>query len=170
MEARSHLRLFFLGVAFLLSRELNHTSVKSKELCVRERRSWHKCTVVRVQQGRGGTLLFSSRKHEALSLASHSYYSYGNDVWCSVIRLFCGECRIKDNSFNSTESTFESNLEQALAECFIPENPSNLTEIREMEGMKNDQDTDLNVHSPVYLFKTTSGEQLILQSIAANLL
>nr|CAD7398192.1 unnamed protein product [Timema poppensis] len=51
---------------------------------------------------------------------------------------------MKDNSFNSTESTFESNLEQALAECFIPENPSNLTESREMEGMKNDQDTDLN--------------------------
>ncbi|CAG2053565.1 unnamed protein product, partial [Timema podura] len=99
----------------------------------------------------------------------------------------------KENTFNSTESTFESNLEQALAECFIPENPSNFTESREMEGMKNDQDTDHNgkrtqasnssnrsrsnhqtgkgsnkkgesrVHSPVYLFKTTSGEQLILQ-------
>nr|CAD7442925.1 unnamed protein product [Timema bartmani] len=44
--------LYFMGVAFFSSRQLNHTSVQSVELCVRGMRSWHMCAGVRVQQGK----------------------------------------------------------------------------------------------------------------------
>ncbi|CAG2061055.1 unnamed protein product [Timema podura] len=41
----------FLRVAFFLSRELNHNSVQSMELSVRERRSWHMCAGDEAEDG-----------------------------------------------------------------------------------------------------------------------